>query len=119
MRMQKKPSKTQSIFTNFASSRFLNRDQVMRQLQATVEELRSHRRDVERIYLFGSFASGVPTPRSDLDLIIVSEASSEDFLPYFLSLPIPVDIHVLKPQAFKNTARGIVREAVEKGIPLL
>ena len=78
---------------------------------------------VRALYLFGSFASGVPTPRSDVDLLIISEDASVDvFLPYFLSVSVPVDIHVMTPEAFqakRTSGRGIAGAAVTKGTRLL
>jgi len=94
----------------------------MRRLEAAVEALRSDRPDVKEVYLFGSFASGVPTPKSDIDLLIVTEASAETFLPHFSSIPIPVDIHVITPRIFrkkKRNGKGILGEALTKGIRLL
>ena len=113
--------KTPGVFINFASSCFLNRDRVIVEVQAAVEALTSDRNDVKKIYLFGSFASGVPTPKSDIDLLIVAEAPAEVLFPYFASLPVPVDIHVMTPEGFskrKNTGKGIVREALNKGLRL-
>jgi predicted nucleotidyltransferase len=110
------------VFINFASSRFLNRDRVICEVQSAVEAMKSDRSDVKEIYLFGSFASGVPTPKSDIDLLIVTEASAETFLPHFSSIPVPVDIHVITPEIFrtqKQAGKGIVREAVNRGIRLL
>lgn len=110
------------LFTDFASSRFLNKDRVIFEVRAAVESLRSERCDVERVYLFGSFASGVPTPRSDVDLLIVSEAPAEAFLPYFLPVPLPVDLLVLTPIAFRDRShagKGVAGEAARGGIRLL
>ncbi|MBW1788901.1 MAG: nucleotidyltransferase domain-containing protein, partial [Deltaproteobacteria bacterium] len=79
--------------------------------------------DASEIYLFGSFASGVPTPRSDVDLLIISEnAAAHVFLPYFLSISVPVDIHVMTPASFndkRKSGRGVAGAAVTKGTRLL
>ena len=112
-----------SAFTDFAASRFLNRERILREVDAVVEVLKSDRPDVKEIYLFGSFAQGVPTPKSDVDLLIIAEGSdAEGFLAYFLFVSIPVDIYVMTPESFrkkKETGKGIVGAAVHKGLRLL
>lgn len=123
MKTRKKPSRTPSAFTDFAASRFLNRDQVLRELDAAIQVLRSERADIEAIYLFGSFASGVPTPRSDIDLLIITEESdSHVFQPYFLCLSVPVDVYAMTSESFqrkKATGQGIVGAVVRCGMRLL
>ncbi len=68
-------------------------------------------------------ASGVPTPRSDVDLLIVTERSNwEDLQTEFLSVSVPVDCHLVSPAAFKDmsaSGKGIVGAAVRNGIRLL
>jgi predicted nucleotidyltransferase len=112
-----------SAFTDFAASRFLNRDRILREVDAVVELLKSDRPDVKEIYLFGSFAWGVPTPKSDIDLLIVADESEADALsPYFLSVSIPVDLYMMTPESFRRkreTGKGIVGAAAHKGIRLL
>ena len=105
----------------FAASRFLIRDRVESELRETIHRLKSE--DIEAVYLFGSFASGVPTPRSDVDLLIVTERSNwEDLQTEFLSVSVPVDCHLVSPAAFKEmsaSGKGIVGAAVRNGIRLL
>ena len=92
-------------------------------MDAVVEVLKSDRPDVKEIYLFGSLARGVPTPRSDVDLLIIAEGSeAAAFYPYFLSVSIPVEIYVMTPESFqrkKESGKGIVGAVVHKGVRLL
>jgi predicted nucleotidyltransferase len=105
----------------FAVSRFLIRDRVMSELRETIHRLKSE--DIQAVYLFGSFASGVPTPRSDVDLLVVTERTNwEDLQTKFLSVSVPVDCHLISPAAFKDlsaSGKGVVGAAVRNGLRLL
>jgi len=107
----------------FATSRFLNRDRVIDELTHVVRRLKSRHPDIEAVYLFGSFASGVPTPRSDADMVIVTAKSPwEDLRTELLSVSVPVDLYLMKPDAFaKQSAagKGIAAAAVRSGVKLL
>jgi spore maturation protein CgeB len=121
MKMRNKPSGTQKPFLTFAASRFLIRDRVMSELREAIERIRSE--DIRAVYLFGSYASGVPTPKSDVDLLIVTEKADREYLQTeFLTVSAPVDFHILNPDAFarqSQSGRGIAGEAVRNGIRLL
>ena len=105
----------------FAASRFLIRDRVMGELREAIERLRSD--DVKAMYLFGSFASGIPTPKSDVDLLVVTEKTEwEELQTVFLSISMPVDCHLISPAAFERlskSGKGVVGAAVRSGIRLL
>lgn len=83
---------------------------------------------VERIILFGSYASGSPTEDSDLDLLIVLEkgvSKLEEYLKIRRALKdigIPLDILVLTDEEFafygEEWKNSVVREAKERGIVL-
>lgn len=92
----------------------------MSEIQKAVDSLISHHPDIQTVYLFGSFASGVATPRSDVDLLIVAENSSwEDVQPALLNISVPVDCHLVRPHIFEQqlkSAKGIVAAAVRSGI---
>jgi len=71
----------------------------------------------QKIILFGSYAYGVPTPDSDVDLLVVMETSApavERYLAVSRLLrprPFPVDIIVKTPAE--------VRQALEAGDPFI
>ena len=123
MKTQKKQSGTHSKYTIFAVSRFLNREPVINELKAAVRILKKRRPDVQAVYLFGSYASGIPGPKSDADLIIVTEESSmDDIQAAFLEVSVPVDLYLLKPTAFQQqeaSGTGIAAVADRNGIKLL
>jgi hypothetical protein len=116
-------SRTRKPFVTFAASRFLMRDQVISELQETAIRLQANHPDIQAIYLFGSYASGIPTPKSDVDLLIVAEHSSwEDLQGELLFVSVPVDCYVVKPHVFEKgskSAKGIIAAAVHSGIRLL
>ena len=95
-------------------------------LPAAVERI-VHELRPEKIVLFGSYAYGVPTPDSDVDLLIIQEtdASSKDrswaVSQLLLPRPFPVDILVRTPLEIEQAlAKGdfFVREIIERGMVL-
>jgi DNA polymerase sigma len=123
MKTPKKQSGTHSKYTTFAVSRFLNREPVINELKVAVRILKKRRPDIQAVYLFGSYASGIPGPKSDADLIIVAEESSmDDIQAALLDVSVPVDRYLLKPAAFQQKApsgKGIAAVAKRSGIKLL
>ena len=84
---------------------------------------------IQRIILFGSLAAGTPTPRSDADILVVVNTSTElagrDRVPALLQamspLPCPVDLFVLtndEIELAERDADALVREALLSGIEL-
>ena len=83
-----------------------------------------------RVYLFGSFAAGRPTPRSDADIALIVEDSADENLPayakdvattIFLDAPIPVELFVLTRERFeegRKTGRGLAGAIAREGILL-
>jgi len=93
----------------------------MSELREAVDRLKS--KDIEAVYLFGSFASGVPTPGSDVDLLIVTGKTDwEDLQTELLSVSVPVDCHLVTPASFEQLSRsgkGVVGAAIRNGVRLL
>ena len=84
----------------------------------------------ERVILFGSLVAGIPTPRSDADLLVVVAKSEHreprDRVPEVLRalrpLPCPVDVFVLTAQELERYAsegNPLLREALGHGRDLL
>jgi predicted nucleotidyltransferase len=78
--------------------------------------------------LFGSLVRGIPTPRSDADLLVVLDHSPHarpaDRLPEMLQalapLPCPVDLFVLtRDELDRRRETPLVREVLGHGIHLL
>ena len=59
---------------------FADKAKVLRQLREYAEKLRRTRPEVEKIALFGSYATHTFGPASDVDLLIVLRESSQRFL---------------------------------------
>jgi len=81
----------------------------------------------EKIILFGSYASGEPTPDSDIDLLVVMETSAppaERYLTVSRLLrprPFPVDIIVKTPEEIHQAlSQGdfFIRELFDEGLTL-
>jgi predicted nucleotidyltransferase len=76
---------------------FADKEKVLRELRAWAARVKEKHPDVERVGLFGSYATGTYGPRSDADLLILLRASDRlfrdripDFLPSNLSVPCDV-----------------------------
>ena len=107
----------------FAASRFLIREPVLEELRRAIERLRKRNAGIEAVYLFGSYASGTPTPRSDIDLLVVTNAPVSSHLEsLFLSVSVPVDLHLVSPTAFADLAaagKGVPGVVLRDGVRLL
>jgi predicted nucleotidyltransferase len=80
--------------------------------------------------LFGSLVRGIPTPRSDADILVILKASEierpRDRVPQVLAamspLPCPVDLFVWTAEELQHAAKAampLAREALEHGVDLL
>jgi predicted nucleotidyltransferase len=85
---------------------------------------------IRRILLFGSLASGIPTPRSDADLLVILESSPiarprermPEVLRALAPLPCPVDLVVLTEEEVERARVAgdpLVGVALARGIDLL
>jgi predicted nucleotidyltransferase len=80
--------------------------------------------DPERIILFGSYASGEPTPDSDVDLLVVMEDGerparrSARIARVLLDIPFPIDILVRTPEEVQHRLRigdYFIKQVLEQG----
>ena len=85
----------------------INREQIEKAVHAYVDELCSLHPEIERVFWFGSWVSGLPTPGSDVDLCLIVSASdkiprdrSSGYLP--LGFPVGVDLVVYTPTEFER-----------------
>jgi predicted nucleotidyltransferase len=78
----------------------------------------------EKIILFGSYASGIPTPDSDLDFLVVMDSEQPRYrraIPMHLMFspkPCPMDILVYTPDEivkWNGTISHVVTEAFQHG----
>lgn len=66
--------------SNFVKVVFADKDKVLRQLKDYAERLKQSWPEVEKIGLFGSYATDTFGPASDVDLLIILRKSSKRFL---------------------------------------
>ncbi|MCL6612047.1 MAG: nucleotidyltransferase domain-containing protein [Peptococcaceae bacterium] len=118
-----------SPFINFAATRFVNQKKVLDSLRECAGRLIDEVRGVAAVYLFGSFARGNATPRSDADLVVVVEGEDRVLInglrdaagSYFISASVPVDVFVLSRKTFeegRRTGRGVAGAVEREGVLL-
>ena len=102
----------------------VRREQYRRALSDTVErivEALARKPEVERAFLFGSYAQGRCDLRTDLDVLIVM-TSPLDFVTRtaemyrYLSSPVDLDVIVYTPDELeRHRDWGFIRQALETG----
>lgn len=109
------PSTTPSRFTSFASCRFIDREGVLQELRETALRLRGAHPVVRSVTLFGSFAVGVPTPRSDADILVEVEGSltraqrreaASRYADLFQDVSVPVEVFVCTSGELATSLEG-------------
>lgn len=77
----------------------LERNNLIEKLKSLASKIRNEHGEVERIILFGSFARNNFAPDSDVDLAIIVNSTSKDFLKrqddfidYFTAIPLDVNL---------------------------
>ena len=96
--------------SSFAEVRFLDYNQILRDLCQAVSEARAARPEIAKVLLFGSLAQGDWTADSDADLIVVVRREFPDFLssrsPYqIFTRSIPTDSLVYSESEFEQMSR--------------
>ena len=94
---------------NFAEVRFIDRDQVIRDLRQAVAEAKARYPEIVKVFLFGSFVQGTWTADSDADLIVVVRKNFKDFFEscryQIYTNSIPTDSLVYSEAEFEKLAR--------------
>jgi predicted nucleotidyltransferase len=109
---------------------YLDRERRIEELRASARRAAARVPGLQRVILFGSLAHGVPTVRSDADLLVVVATSEHreprDRVPEVLRalspLPCPVDLFVLtigEVERGASEGQPLVREALSHGRDLL
>ena len=95
--------------SNFAEVRFIDRDEIIRDLRQAVAEAKSRYPEIVKVYLFGSFVQGTWTADSDADLIVVVRREFTNFLDrgeYWIhTKSIPTDALVYSEAEFDQLTR--------------
>ena len=90
--------------SNFAEVRFIEREQVIRDLRRAVAEAKALYPEIATVYLFGSLVQGTWTADSDADLMVVVRRDIKSFYdtcPYQVYTPaIPTDTLVYSETDF-------------------
>ena len=113
-----------------AGAVYLDRGRRVEELRRAAGRAAARLPVVRRVILFGSLVSGIPTPRSDADLLVVlaesDHAEPRDRTPEVRRalgpLPCPVDLFVLTGEEVDRYSRQghpLVREALTRGRDLL
>jgi predicted nucleotidyltransferase len=115
-----------SVFTTFASSRFVDREAVISTLRTVAQRLKGQHAEIRAIHLFGSFATGTATPRSDADVVVevicgadaaLRERVAEAARSAFLEAPVPVEFFVLDSERMQE-CWGIAGAVAQEGVRL-
>ena len=117
------------VFTTYASSRFIDQAAVVEALRQQARQLKIQQAKVTAVHLFGSFATGTATPRSDADVVVeipsgdvaLREQIRDAALDIFLGAPVPVDLFVMSSAelaAERSTLRGIAGRVAQEGVRL-
>jgi len=80
---ERKPSELSTTPSSSSSSvniTWLDRKATLAQVRRAVALLASQRPEVQRVLLFGSFATGRAVPGSDVDLLVILERSDRPFI---------------------------------------
>ena len=113
-----------------AGAVYLERERRIEELRVAASRAATRLPTLRRVILFGSLVAGIPTPRSDADLLVVLSESHHrqlrdrvpDVLSALMPLPCPVDLFVLTSEEFDRYSREgqpLVREVRQHGRDLL
>jgi uncharacterized protein len=75
--------------------RSIDRNKIRKVVLDYADRLRKAHPEIERVIWFGSWVTGLPTPRSDVDICLVltsSDKSPRDRIPDYLPLGFPTGI---------------------------
>jgi tRNA nucleotidyltransferase (CCA-adding enzyme) len=94
-------------FSSFAEVKFLDYDQILRDLRQAVSEAKAAHPEIVKVLLFGSLVQGNWTADSDADLIVVVRREFQNFLssrsPYqIFTQSIPTDSLVYSEREFEQ-----------------
>ncbi len=113
-----------------AGATYLDRGQRVEEVRLAARRAASRVPSIQRVILFGSLVTSIPTPRSDADLLVIVGSSPyaepSDRVPEILRalrpLPCPMDLFVLTADEFARfEAEGsaLLRTVRRTGLDLL
>ena len=114
--------------SNSAGATYLDRDARIADLRAMARRAADRIPQIRRVILFGSLVSGIPTPRSDADVLVEVDGSAyadprdraADMIQAMSPLPCPVDLFVYTTPELRDLAQTpLVATALRDGTDLL
>ncbi|MBI4335135.1 MAG: nucleotidyltransferase domain-containing protein [Candidatus Omnitrophica bacterium] len=95
--------------SDFAGVRFLDKDKVINKLRDITARLCKENNNIQGMYLFGSLVKNSYKPGSDADILVILKKDKkpmperiQEYLRFFLSAPVPVDVFVYTAQELDN-----------------
>lgn len=112
--------------SHFVKITYFDKEIVWNALKQFVRELVKNNPEIEKILLFGSFAKGESVPGSDIDLLIVLNASDKSFLNRMAKympdkFPVSVDVFPYtrkELEAMVKEGNFFLKQALKEGISL-
>ena len=112
-----------------AGATYLNRVERLDDLRRAARRAAERVPGIRRVILFGSLVSGIPTPRSDADIVIEVATSPHaeprdripEMLRAFRPLPCPLDLFVFTTEEIARFGEepSVLRLALRCGLDLL
>lgn len=100
-------------------------DEIINKSKQLIQILNRNNLPVEKMFLFGSFASGRAHVDSDIDLAIVSNRfignrflDKQRVNPYTIPLDSRFEVHPYRTDEFKEDTDWFVREILDTGIEI-
>ena len=107
--------------------KYLDRDKIISQLRHVGKKIKQDK-NVQKIFLFGSFVRGDYLPSSDVDICIILKKNKQriidripQYLNFFMDINVPVDIFpytLQEVEKMKNTNNSFIKEVLETGVEL-
>lgn len=98
-------------------------DSLFSALKKISHKIKTNRKDISKLLLFGSFFYGDYTPESDIDILIIVKNSTKNFIergdefaPYFKGIPFDVNLLVYTEEEIKKMLRegnGFIKGVLE------
>lgn len=103
---------------------YFDRAAVRRAVDEHVRALAASHPELDEVILFGSVATGMPVPGSDVDLLLILSSSERSFLdriPAFLPTGFPVAVDVFpytrdEIERMKRDNNGFILGALREGV---
>ena len=111
---------------NTVSVTYFDREGVQQAVAEYVHVLGARHTELEEVVLFGSMASGIPVPGSDVDLLLILTSSDRPFrerIPLFLPGKFPVGVDVFpytraEVERMRQDGNSLISRALREGLTI-